>query len=202
MSLLITTENMESDDIPTGDVPARCYQVYDLGLQASPDNQTGRREVVVLFELDALRRDGKPFTISKRFTASMHPKASLRKFIEAWRGRPYLDEEVQRYELEQLVGKYAVLTIALKPTASNRLWKDIFNIRPRGETKPFMTRMAPGYVPEWVRAALQKQLHASASLPSRRPAASGTSENRAREEEWAEAQYEQGIRRNEYDGEF
>lgn len=56
-------------------------------------------KVLLSFEItdaENRRSDGSPHTISKRFTASLHAKAGLRKFLESWRGRPSPPEELAR----------------------------------------------------------------------------------------------------------
>jgi hypothetical protein len=36
-------------------------------------------------------KDGKAFSIHKKYTLSSHKKATLRKELEAWRGVPFSD---------------------------------------------------------------------------------------------------------------
>lgn len=73
-----------------GTFPARCCALIDLGTQtATYEGETkAARKILVSFEItdsDNRRDDGSPHIVSKRFTASLHPKAGLRKFLEAWR---------------------------------------------------------------------------------------------------------------------
>lgn len=159
MSLIITTDNMESEEIPTGETLARLYNIYDIGFQVAGEGNQPRRELVFLFELDAEKKDGTPFLISERFTASMHPKANLRAFIEGWRGEPYSDDDVRTFDAATLIGFYAFLNIVRRPAEKGKKeWSEIFAIRKRGETPPFMTRMQPGFTPDWITKAIAKQL--------------------------------------------
>jgi hypothetical protein len=159
MSLVIITDNMETEEIPTGESLARLYNIYDIGYQSAGGGNMARREVVFLFELDALKKDGKPYLISQRFTASMHPKANLRSFIEAWKGSPFADDEVREYDLEKLIGKCAFVNVVRRPAENGKKeWSEIFAIRSRGTVAPFITRLQPGFVPDWVTKAIAKQL--------------------------------------------
>lgn len=156
--MIIKTDNMESTEYPESETLSRLYKVFDLGYQ--PGIEGPQHEVAFLFELDALTADGKPMTITKRFTASMHPKANLRRFVEAWRGKPFNDEEVKVFDTDQLEGLYAYLTFCKKKSAkTGKDWTDIFQIRRKPkEDPPFSKRLQPGFIPEWVKTAIDKQI--------------------------------------------
>ena len=99
-----------------GTFPARCCALIDLGTQtATYEGETkAARKILVSFEItdsDNRRDDGSPHIVSKRFTASLHPKAGLRKFLEAWRGRPFTAEELKAFDLKTLLGIPCLLGI-------------------------------------------------------------------------------------------
>ena len=99
-----------------GTFPARCCALIDLGTQTSTfEGETkAARKILVSFEItdsDNRRDDGSPHIVSKRFTASLHPKAGLRKFLEAWRGRPFTAEELKAFDLKTLLGIPCLLGI-------------------------------------------------------------------------------------------
>ena len=78
---------------PAGMHIARCYRLIDLGTQPKSfqGKPTGEaRKIMASWELLGEDRmdDGKPFTMSKSWFLSMHEKATLRKDLESWRGRP------------------------------------------------------------------------------------------------------------------
>ena len=83
----------ESNDFkphPEGIHPAVCVDVIDLGL-VETDFQGQKKlvnKVKVVFESEQKSEDGKNCTVSKNFTASLHPKAKLADFLGKWRGRP------------------------------------------------------------------------------------------------------------------
>jgi hypothetical protein len=66
------------------------------------------------FEIPGERMDdGRPFTISKRYTWSMHEKATLRKHLEAWRGQKFRDEDLGPggFDIRNVLGKTCTLSV-------------------------------------------------------------------------------------------
>lgn len=104
---------------PAGTHLARCYSIIDIGTQH--DTFQGKpktaRKVRISFELPneqavfAEERGKEPFTISKEFTLSLHEKAGLRKTLEAWRGRAFTATELDKFDLANLIGAPAMITI-------------------------------------------------------------------------------------------
>ena len=97
---------------PEGIHPAVCLDVMDLGLVETEFQ--GQKKVVnkvkLTFESEAKTEDGKPCTVSKSFTASLHPKAKLAEFLGKWRGRPVVPGET--IDLAKLIGACCTLVIS------------------------------------------------------------------------------------------
>jgi len=55
--------------------------------------------------------DGRPLSIGKTFTLSSSSKGNLRPFMEGWRGKAFTDEEFEAFDLRNMLGKAAILTI-------------------------------------------------------------------------------------------
>ena len=109
MSLTIAeTGTTDYTPAPAGTYTARCTSLIDLGSQTSTyegETKTAKK-VMLSFEItdgDTRRNDGSPFIVSKRFTASLHAKAGLRKFLESWRGRPFTPEELRGFDLKNVL---------------------------------------------------------------------------------------------------
>src|SRR5260221_10547348 len=101
---------------PAGTHLAVCYRVIDLGTQDSSYNGQQKRQhkVLVSWELpDEKMADGRPFTISQRYTWSMSEKAALRRDLESWRGKPFSDADFgdQGFDIRKLLGVGCLLTI-------------------------------------------------------------------------------------------
>lgn len=73
----------------------------------------GERDVFrLVFEIDLAREDGSPWCVwSQPFTASLHEKAGLRKFLRQWLGRDLTPQELGGLDLESLVGRSANLVV-------------------------------------------------------------------------------------------
>ena len=97
---------------PEGIHPSVCVDVMDLGL-VETDFQGVKKmvnKVKLTFESEQKTDDGKNCTVSKNFTASLHPKAKLAEFIGKWRGRPVVPGE--SVDLGRLIGACCTLVIS------------------------------------------------------------------------------------------
>lgn len=113
MASIIVSEKT-GPQVPAGTHVATCFRIVDLGLQ--PDTGFGEKEKLVLFfELphERIVIDGKevPMGISKFYTKSLGKRASLRKDLEAWRGRPFTKEELEGFKMEAILGKSCQLQV-------------------------------------------------------------------------------------------
>ena len=93
---------------PEGIHSALCVDVIDLGINPTPYGDKAQLRIV--FELESKMDDGRPFTQSQKFTASLHPKATLAQFLAKWRGKPIGDNET--LDLDKLLGAQATLVIS------------------------------------------------------------------------------------------
>lgn len=101
---------------PSGTHMAVCYRVIDLGTQDSSFNGQAKRQhkILLSWELpDEKMADGRPFTISQRYTWSMSEKAALRKDLEGWRGVPFRDADFGAggFDIKNILNKACLLTI-------------------------------------------------------------------------------------------
>src|SRR5688572_1899141 len=98
---------------PEGGHSAVCVDVVDLGIVKT--EWKGKEKQVhkcrIVFEIGEQMENGQPFTVSQQFTASLSEKANLRKFLEAWRGRPFTPEELAGFDTEQLIHAPAVVQV-------------------------------------------------------------------------------------------
>lgn len=103
---------------PAGDHPAICISVIDLGVQKTIN---GNKPLLMLtwelpgqlvtFKDDDGKEQTKPRVISRRFTKSMHEKATLRKAIERMRGAKFTDAQASDFDLSTLPGKACMLEV-------------------------------------------------------------------------------------------
>jgi hypothetical protein len=98
---------------PAGVHSARCCDVRDLGMVKSSWQGVEKEahKILVSWMISELREDGKPFLVSKRYTASLHEKAALRKELAAWRGRDFTEAELDGFDLDSVIGVAALLNV-------------------------------------------------------------------------------------------
>lgn len=102
---------------PEGTWPAVCYRIVDMGTQ--PQRYKGQESdpkhvVLISWELhdeECMTDEGKPMTMHRRFTWSMSPKANLRKTLEAWRGKPFVESDFDTFDIRNLLGVGCLLQV-------------------------------------------------------------------------------------------
>lgn len=107
------------DPAPAGTVLATCFRVVDLGTQETNfQGRTSHKPMVMLsWELhcDEKMNDGRPFMISKRYTYSMHEKATFRHDLESWRGRAFAEADFagppNGFHVKKLLGVSCLLNV-------------------------------------------------------------------------------------------
>lgn len=130
--------------VPTGSHLAICYGIVDLGTQSYvyQGEQKANKMLRLLFELhgeDAEGQpltldDGRPLSISQRYTKSLHENSKLRQHIVSWRGgKDLTPEELGQmpgktgYNIRGLIGKHCMLTIKHSIKA-DKTWANIDTI--------------------------------------------------------------------------
>ena len=111
----------EFTPVPQGMHLARCYRVIDLGTQRSEYLGTVKhlRKVMLQFEVHGedengdpiVTSKGEPMSISKNFTLSLEEKATLRKDLQTWRGREFTDIEKKGFEVKNVLGAWAMISV-------------------------------------------------------------------------------------------
>lgn len=118
MHLPQPTEGGSFTPPPEGTHPAICYRFIDLGTQKSAFQGESKlqRKVLLSWEIadpELSTEDGQPFTISSRYTWSMHEKATLRKTLESWRGVAFKPEDFgpEGFNVKKLLGVGCLMSI-------------------------------------------------------------------------------------------
>lgn len=98
--------------VPPGAHFAICNMVVDCGLQegfgGKPQHKVYLRWEVpderVSYEKDGKTIEG-PCSIGSMYTLSLSEKANLRKTLENWRGKPFTPQELQGFDITNVLGK-------------------------------------------------------------------------------------------------
>jgi len=163
---------------PVGQFLAICYQVVDMGHQFSPTYNKWHDKVRFAFELhgenmtgsgSGLMDDGRPFTVSTEFTNSLSENSNLRPFLEGWRGRPFTEQELDGFDVSNVLGAACMLTIQhtqqngktyANLTTATPMLKVL--TKPAQVNPPLLFSMDPwdrakfDSLPQWVRARIEK----------------------------------------------
>jgi len=118
MSIMAESKGGDFVEAPLGSHAARCWQILDLGNQKNEFNGevSIKRQVLVGWELPNLDRleDGRPVSISKFYTLSLHEKANLGIDLVSWRGRAFTEDEKQGFDITALIGVPCMLSVVEK----------------------------------------------------------------------------------------
>lgn len=172
---------------PAGTYLARCVRLIDLGRQTTDyqgETKTAHKVLMGFEILDASvrRDDGEPFVVSKRFTASLHEKAALRKTLASWRGKDFTPDELKAFDLGSVLGKTCFISL-VDSAKDGRTYTNIAAVMaaPKGVTPPEGTCNEPLVhwdmaKPDWVAfsflpARVVEQIEASPEFKALTPPA-------------------------------
>lgn len=126
-------------DAPIGTHVAVCIRLIDLGTQHGEyqGQPNTRNQVLVTWELSNERMDdGKPFTVSAFLTNSLSEKATMRHWLENWRGRPFTPEELAGFDLQNILGATCMLNVIAKGEGKKGVKVGGVMALPKGMDKP------------------------------------------------------------------
>jgi len=111
------TEGGTFTPAPEGTHGARLLQAIDLGTQ---DGIYGpKRNLMVTFELPSKpMEDGRPYTITAWYTASLNRMGNLRGDLTSWLGRELTGEEIQNFSWKIFSNTPCLVTITHKTNDS------------------------------------------------------------------------------------
>lgn len=186
--------------LPPGIHAAVCDQVISLGLQRSA--WSGKEKVMpkvyLRFEVPQERleyeKDGhkveRPMSIGVTLTNSLSEKATLRKFLESWRGREFTKAELENFDLMQVLGKPCMLTVEHNETP-DKTYANIKSLsrffpemvvagqrvsvpvpKPEMELLAFDPVYEPGAydkLPDWLKEKVDARVHPEAAATTEAP---------------------------------
>lgn len=101
---------------PEGVHNAVCVDVVDLGMVSTSFGP--KHQIRIVWELEQLMPADKrnpqvqrPFMASKWYTASIGSKANLRKDLQSWRGKPFTEDELDKFDVDNVLHKQCRLVI-------------------------------------------------------------------------------------------
>ncbi len=128
--------------VPQGNHIAVCYRVIDLGTQRGEymGQQKVQHKLLISWEIpDEKMDDGRPFTIGQKFTWSMSEKANLRKVLESWRGKAFVDEDFSAngFDIKNVIGVGCMVNV-VHEKKGEKTYSNIASVArlPKGLTAP------------------------------------------------------------------
>lgn len=133
------------EPVEAGNYVARCVKMIHYGTITEDYQGTPRTANKVQLswelptELKVFKEENgeQPYMLSKEFTLSMHEKSSLRKWLEAWRGKNFSNNESEAFDITNLVGKACMLNV-IHTTKNDKTYANISGVSsvPKGLTCP------------------------------------------------------------------
>lgn len=105
--------------VPAGSHPARCYAMISLGTQPSKNPKYKPNfQILLMFEFPTeiveINGEQRPMTNSAFLNAYLGPNSkpsNTHKFIVAWRGRPFTEDELNGFDVAKVVGAPCLINI-------------------------------------------------------------------------------------------
>lgn len=125
MSMIAKSNGSVSiEKLEGGVYPAISSMIVDLGLQKNVKFEKTQRKMMIIWilvdEYVEINGEKMPRTMSKEYSFSLHEKSGLRKDLQAWRGKPFTDEELQGFDLLTILNKPCQLQIILEEKNGNK----------------------------------------------------------------------------------
>ena len=140
MSFFVEDKGNSFESTPTGVHLARCYRIIDLGTQKSEYMGQVKylHKIMLGWEIHGTddnntpikMKDGRPFAMFKNYTLAWSDKANLRLDLQAWRGKPFTAEELQKFDLEAILGHWCMLNVVEKPGTDGKIYVNINGVTP------------------------------------------------------------------------
>lgn len=140
MSLYAQSSGGNFELCPAGVHLARCYRIVDLGTQKTEymGQVKHLHKVMLAWEIHGtdengdkiLMNDGRPFAIFKNYTLSWSEKANLRLDLQAWRGKPFSKEEMQKFDLKNVLGAWCMLNVIHREGTTGKTYANVGGITP------------------------------------------------------------------------
>jgi hypothetical protein len=145
MLKITVKENQNGGNFPpleAGSYRAICYGIVVLGTTYNPVFDNAQTKILFLWELPDERievnNEDKPRAISNTYTLSLNEKANLRQMLAGWRGRDFTEEELQGFDLVNVLGAPCLLSTTIGVSKQGREFAKVSSVAklPKGMIVP------------------------------------------------------------------
>lgn len=134
--------------LEAGSYRAICYSIVVLGTTYNEMFDNIQKKVMFTWELpdERITRDGEdlPRAISATYTLSLNEKSNLRKTLESWRGKQFTAEELQGFDLANVLGAPCMISTTVGSNAQGKQFSKVTAVSrlPKGMEVPKDTENA------------------------------------------------------------
>jgi hypothetical protein len=140
MSSFYVEKGGDFERCPSGMHLARCDRIVDLGTQQSEYMGQVKflHKIMLGWEIHGMRddgstikmKDGRPFGIFKNYTLSWSEKANLRLDLQSWRGKPFTQEEMRKFDLKAVLGAWCMLNVIDRDGKDGNSYANVAGVTP------------------------------------------------------------------------
>lgn len=161
---------------PAGLHGAVLCDVTDLGELPTPWGP--KPKIELRWQIEAVNQNnGKRFLVSKRYNNSQAPSSNLRLDLESWRNKKFSDDEMERFDLEALLGKNCQLQI-MHNTKDGTTYANVNTVLPPAKGQ---------------RLAVESDYVRVSKRPDYKPPMNGNGHAEAPQDDWAPAEEYQAV---------
>jgi hypothetical protein len=116
---------------PPGTHLARCIGCISLGTQEPNSPQFSPAfKIMLVWEIpdELLGDSGKAMTVSAEYTCSLSEKANLRHILESWRGRPFTKQELDGFDVANVVDVPAMITVIHQTSGKGKTYAKVASV--------------------------------------------------------------------------
>jgi hypothetical protein len=140
MSFFVEDTGGSFEKCPPGLHLARCFRILDLGTQQTTFDGVSKlvHQIKVEWEIHGvteegeplLMKDGRPFGVSKDYTFSWADQATLRKDLQAWRGKDFTPEEMRKFDLKNVLDAWCMVNCVEQMSAKGKPYIKVKSVSP------------------------------------------------------------------------
>jgi hypothetical protein len=96
------------EEVPEGGHKAICYRIVDAGTAEEEFNGEKKLQhrIYIFWELPEIKMDdGRPMSIFREYTLSLHERSNLYKDVMSWRNKPFTTDEIHSFDVTELLKK-------------------------------------------------------------------------------------------------
>jgi hypothetical protein len=113
---------------PEGLHQAVCVDVIDLGVVKTSFGM--KHQIRVVWQVAERNEKGDRFQIRRTYTPSLFEGSNLRRDLESWRGKAFTQEQLNRFDVEALIGANCQIQVVHRQSGKGRTYANVQAIVP------------------------------------------------------------------------